>query len=85
MGLSKVGQHDLNDKQFEVMCRVYQSPKKEDQILYTKFVDDVESGQYTHFWGVCYRAEQVVKDECTIEASFPKNKRTNTRSFRYQS
>jgi len=46
LGLSKLAQHDLNDKQFDLLCKVYQDPKKEDQVLYTRFVADVESGQY---------------------------------------
>ncbi|XP_076448305.1 uncharacterized protein LOC143285015 [Babylonia areolata] len=43
LGLSKLAQHDLNDKQFDLLCKAYQDPKKEDQVLYTKFVADVES------------------------------------------
>ncbi|KAL8564995.1 hypothetical protein ACOMHN_003371 [Nucella lapillus] len=43
LGLSKLAQHDLNDKQFNLLCTAYQDPKKEDQVLYINFVNDVES------------------------------------------
>ncbi|KAK7111168.1 uncharacterized protein [Littorina saxatilis] len=43
MGLSPLAQHDLNDKQFDLLCKAYQNPKKADQALYSRFVADVES------------------------------------------
>lgn len=43
LGFSKLGQHDLNDSQFELLCKAYQNPQKEDQVLYSRFVADVES------------------------------------------
>jgi Ca2+-binding EF-hand superfamily protein len=45
LGLSKLGQHDLNDSQFAMLCQQYQDPKKDDQVLYAKFVKDIESGE----------------------------------------
>ncbi|KAK7507459.1 hypothetical protein BaRGS_00001394 [Batillaria attramentaria] len=43
LGLSKIQHHDLNDSQFVMLCKVYQHPTKQDQVLYSKFVADVES------------------------------------------
>ena len=46
MGLSKLGQHDLNDNQFEMLVAQYINPKRPDKILWTQFMSDVESGKY---------------------------------------
>lgn len=43
LGLSKLQHHDLNDSQFHMLSAAYQNPAKEDQVLYSKFVADVES------------------------------------------
>ncbi|XP_060063466.1 uncharacterized protein LOC132543930 [Ylistrum balloti] len=43
LGLSKLGQHDLLDPQFQVLIDYYQNPDKEDQVLWTKFTYDVET------------------------------------------
>ncbi|BFZ03633.1 hypothetical protein BsWGS_06672 [Bradybaena similaris] len=43
MGLSKIGHHDLNDSQFAMLLENYRNPQKPDQILWTKFRDDIES------------------------------------------
>lgn len=45
LGLSKLRHHDLNDSQFALLCRMYQNPMKEDQVLWAKFAADVESGE----------------------------------------
>lgn len=46
MGLSKIGHHDLNDNQFAMLVEHYCNPQNPDQILWTKFHDDVESGMF---------------------------------------
>ncbi|XP_064617922.1 uncharacterized protein LOC135482031 [Liolophura sinensis] len=43
LGLSKLGQHDLSQKQASMLCDFYSSPTQADKVLWTKFVDDVES------------------------------------------
>lgn len=43
LGLSKLGAHDLNDPQYTLLCQVYQNPQKEDQVLWTSFLNDVET------------------------------------------
>lgn len=43
LGLSKLAHHDLNDSQFNMLCAAYQHPAKKDQVLFSKFVADVES------------------------------------------
>ena len=45
LGLSKLGQHDLLDPQYQVLIDYYQNPVKEDQVLWTKFTYDVETGE----------------------------------------
>ena len=45
LGLSKLGHHDLIDPQFAVLCKYYENPKAEDKVLWTKFMDDIESGK----------------------------------------
>ena len=44
LGLSKLGQHDLTEGQYKLLCDVYQNPQKEDQVLWTKFLWDIETG-----------------------------------------
>ena len=44
LGLSKLGQHDLTQAQFKLLSDLYQNPKKEDQVLWTQFTHDVETG-----------------------------------------
>jgi len=43
MGLSKIGQHDLNDNQFSLLVSKYRNPQKTDQVMWTKFMADIES------------------------------------------
>ncbi|CAH1794695.1 unnamed protein product [Owenia fusiformis] len=43
LGLSKLGQHDLDSKQFQALQDYYQNPVKADQVLWTKFLWDIES------------------------------------------
>lgn len=43
MGFSKLGQHDLNDNQFEMLAEHYANPAKPDQVIWTNFMSDVES------------------------------------------
>ncbi|KAK7002739.1 hypothetical protein BgiMline_004147 [Biomphalaria glabrata] len=43
MGLSKIGFHDLNDNQFNLLAAHYRNPSKPDQILWMNFVSDIES------------------------------------------
>ncbi|KAH9519717.1 hypothetical protein Btru_070724 [Bulinus truncatus] len=43
MGLSKLGFHDLNDNQFELLAAHYRDPSKPDQILWMNFLADIES------------------------------------------
>ena len=45
MGLSKLGQHDLNDNQFDMLVARYKNPQKTDQVLWTNFMKDIESGK----------------------------------------
>lgn len=45
LGLSKLGHHDLSEKQASMLCDFYSSPSQADKVLWTKFVDDVESGK----------------------------------------
>lgn len=44
MGFSKLGKHDLNDNQFELLVSYYQNPAKPDQFLWMNFLKDIESG-----------------------------------------
>jgi len=44
LGLSKLGKHDLTEAQFQMLMNHYQNPKKDDQILWNKFMYDVETG-----------------------------------------
>ncbi|ELU01670.1 hypothetical protein CAPTEDRAFT_182794 [Capitella teleta] len=43
LGLSALGQHRLTDAQLRVLCSYYQSPVAEDKVLWTKFMQDIES------------------------------------------
>ncbi|CAG2250812.1 unnamed protein product [Mytilus edulis] len=43
LGLSKLGIHDLTDGHYNVLIDAYQSPDKEDQVLWTRFLHDVET------------------------------------------
>lgn len=43
LGLSKLGQHDLTEGQYKLLCDVYQNPQKEDQVLWTRFLWDIET------------------------------------------
>ncbi|XP_052771578.1 uncharacterized protein LOC128211160 [Mya arenaria] len=43
LGFSKLGQHNLSEGQFQLLSDVYQNPQKADQILWTKFLWDVET------------------------------------------
>lgn len=43
LGLSTLGHHDLNDPQFAVLCQYYENPRKTDQVIWKRFLDDVES------------------------------------------
>lgn len=43
LGLSALGKHKLSDPQFEILCQYYVNPNQPDKILWTKFMDDIES------------------------------------------
>lgn len=43
LGLSKLGAHDLTDGHFKILIDAYQNPAKEDQVLWTRFLQDVET------------------------------------------
>lgn len=43
LGLSKLGSHDMQEGQFQVLIDAYQNPAKEDQVLWTKFLWDIET------------------------------------------
>ena len=45
LGLSALGHHNLTPAQFEALFQVYKSPKMPDKVLWTKFMDDIESGK----------------------------------------
>jgi hypothetical protein len=45
LGLSKLGLHDINDGQFKLLCDMYQDAQKRDQVQWTKFFWDVQSGE----------------------------------------
>lgn len=45
LGLCALGQHKLTDAQLKQLMSHYQNPCAEDKILWTKFMDDVESGE----------------------------------------
>ncbi|KAL5019414.1 hypothetical protein ScPMuIL_005136 [Solemya velum] len=43
LGLSKLGQHDMSEGQFQLLAFMYQNPAKQDHVLWVKFTEDVES------------------------------------------
>ena len=43
LGLSKLGAHDLTDGHFKILINAYENPTKQDQVLWTKFLNDVET------------------------------------------
>lgn len=43
LGLSKLGQHDITEGQYKLLCDMYTNPQKEDQALWTKFLWDIET------------------------------------------
>lgn len=45
LGLSKLGQHDITEGQYKLLCDVYTNPQKQDQALWTKLVWDIETGK----------------------------------------
>ena len=45
LGLSKLGAHDLTDGHFKILINAYENPTKQDQVLWTKFLNDVETGK----------------------------------------
>ena len=49
LGLSKLGSHDLQEGQFQVLIDAYTNPAKEDQALWTQFLWDVETGIIIHY------------------------------------
>lgn len=44
LGFSKLGQHDFSEGHYKLLCDVYQNPQKQDQVLWTKFLWDIETG-----------------------------------------
>lgn len=46
LGMSKLGTHDLTDGHFKILIDAYQNPAKEDQVLWTRFLQDIETGSY---------------------------------------
>ena len=49
LGLSALGQHKLTDAQFEALCNMYSSAKMPDKILWTRFMEDIESGKHVKY------------------------------------
>lgn len=45
LGLSKLGQHDITEGQYQLLCDFYRNPQKEDQCLWTRFLWDIETGK----------------------------------------
>ncbi|XP_013383058.1 uncharacterized protein LOC106153608 [Lingula anatina] len=43
LGLSKIGHHDLTDPQFTVLCKYYENTQKPDQVVWVRFLWDLES------------------------------------------
>lgn len=43
-GLSSLGQHQLTDAQFEVISLNYADPKRVGNVLWTRFLNDIEQG-----------------------------------------
>lgn len=43
LGMSKLGQHDMTEGQYKLLCDVYTNPKKPDQALWTQFLWDIET------------------------------------------
>ena len=44
-GLSALGHHNLSEAQFEVICQQYTNLNTPDQIMWTQFMTDVDSGE----------------------------------------
>jgi len=40
-----LGAHDLTDGHFKILINAYENPTKRDQVLWTKFLNDVETGK----------------------------------------
>jgi len=45
LGLSALGHHNLTPAQFEALYQVYKSTQMPDKVLWTQFMDDIESGK----------------------------------------
>ena len=45
LGLSAIGQHNLSESQFQMLCGFYEDPAQKDKVLWTRFMDDIESGK----------------------------------------
>lgn len=43
LGLSAIGQHNLAESQYKMLCSYYEDPSMTDKVLWTRFMDDVES------------------------------------------
>ena len=51
LGLSALGQHRLTEAQLKTLMAHYQNPTAQDKVLWTRFMDDVESGGCSiHAW-----------------------------------
>ncbi len=46
MGMSALGKHNLSNSQFEMLAQVYRNPKQPDNIYWTQFLADIESGEW---------------------------------------
>ncbi len=44
MGFSAIGKHNLSNSQFQMLADAYRNPAHPDKVLWTQFMDDVESG-----------------------------------------
>jgi len=43
LGLSAIGQHNLSESQFQLLCSAYEAPNMRDKVLWMKFTEDIES------------------------------------------
>ena len=46
-GISALGQHNLSNSQFEQLARYYADPQADDKVVWTRFMNDVESGEWS--------------------------------------
>ena len=67
LGLSALGQHRLTDSQFEALCKMYSSAKMPDKVLWTRFMEDIESGKNL----------DLMLIKMNLRLTFPKNEYGN--------